>query len=379
MKTLLSVIVVLLISTGFVWSAGVHEYPLGESEQAVYQDEESFGTEDLTEVEGVEVKEPEVQEIEIQDAKNTVEQPTVQLVADTVEVEVTDGPQEQNLEESSEPAENSNVETIYGGTLNVGTQVSEEELGVYMEFVPYWITPFGSDQAHDFIFALRTFAGDDLLSTTPEFSLALINNLVFVGTSFPLGFDFSDEEDVEFTTLQKAWTDVGYAWKFASLSARVEYEVEYTNLPEQNVSISSNAYWHFRDRDHNYPYPWTITVGPNAKWAYSFNNDESFARDQIFLGARVEFQSMAQTDDEFPRAWSPLFAMTFLNRWEQQEWEMNSYEWIWDPAMVFELGLNPLTGIDFSFFAEVPIGNVSNDVYVRNELNFKLQLSAGLY
>ena len=372
MKTLLSVIVVLLMSTVHVYGAGIHEYPFGESEHTVYQDENPAETEDLTTVEGVEAQSAK--------AQNTVEESTVKLVAETKEVEVTDEPQEQESDEKdSEPAEDSNVETIYGGTLNVGTKVSEEELGVYMEFVPYWITPFGNDQAHDFIFALRTFAGDDLLSTTPEFSLTLFNNLLFVGTSFPLGFDFSDEEEVNFTALQRTWVDVGYAWKFASLNARAEYEVEYTNLPEQNVSVSGTAYWHFRDRDHNYPYPWTISLGPEAEWNYSFNDEDNFSRDQISLGARAEFKGMAQNDDDFPRAWSPMFAMTFLNRWEQQEWEMNSYEWVWDPAMVFEVGLNPLTGINFNLFTEVPIGSISNDVYVKNTFNVRAQLSLALY
>ena len=364
-KTLLSVIVVLLMSTVHAYSAGVHEYPIGESEQAVFQVEPPIQAED---------------DVEVQE---TVEEPAVLLVAETREVEATDEePQEQDLEDSSEPAEDTEVETIYGGNLNIGSQITSEELGVYMEFVPYWIRPFGEEQQHDFIFALRTFAGEDLLSVTPEFSLTLFNNLLFVGTAFPLGFDFSEEESADFVAMQNVWVDAGYAWRFASVGARADYEIEYTNIPEQSVAIGANAYWHFREKGHEFPYPWTITVGPDAQWVYSFNNDEDFARDQVFLGARAEFQQMAQgNEDYFPRAWSPMFAMTFMNKWEQQSFGVNSYEWVWDPSLVFEVGLNPLQGLDFNFTAQIPIGEGFEEThpYERDPVTFRIQATFGIY
>lgn len=272
-----------------------------------------------------------------------------------------------------------------GGIVGATTEFSENEISVSLEFIPYWILGLDENRNHNLIFSLRgkVDSGNDEFTISPELRLSLFRNVLMLGTYLPLGFEvnetYEETEEVKFIARQGVWMDVGKEWKHFSTNAVVDYEFDYINRPERSVSVLYNAYFHIREEEHIHPYPWTISFGPEFEWNYSFNEKDNYYRDQIFLGLRTEYKGMSQgQDDNFPRSWSPLLAFTFLNKWDQQEYGLWSYEWIWDPSLKFEMGVRPTEQLRLSVFSQIPLRNVEHEIYggekARVGLNLRMQL-----
>lgn len=265
-----------------------------------------------------------------------------------------------------------------GGSFEGRAWYSNESVSMDMLVRNWFRVPL--EENHSFIFQTAFLTFQNGVSLTPEVSLSFFRDALLLGTNASFVLD-SSQDELEFMIDQGMFVNIFYGWKHFSFDVRGEHRFDYlSSFPQNRGRINANTFFHIREKEHVRPYPWTITLGPDFSWRYAFNEDEHYYRDIVTLGAKFEYKAMSQgEDDSFPRSWNPTQSITFVNRWEQQEYGVHSFGWVWDPSVRLDFSIEPIENLRLSSYADVPIMNINHELYRERQLSIGLNLRMRLY
>lgn len=272
-------------------------------------------------------------------------------------------------------AESENIRM--GGSLSSSVGFTGDNVSVSIGFLPWFRIPVGEE--HDLDIVAGIWGRSDSITASPEVTLSMFRNVFLVGSYANLGFDFSGNEP-NFFARQAFFGELGYEWKHFSFKVGGEHELDYLAPSERLNVLTGSTLFHIRDGEHTRPYPWTITIGPDVVWFYSFNEDDHYYRDIVILNTRFEIRSMSQGDnDEFPRNWSPRQTITFVNRFDRQEWLENSYDWVWNPSVRLEFSVNPLENLRLGASTTIPVTWKGQESYSFQQFSASINARVQLY
>lgn len=269
-------------------------------------------------------------------------------------------------------------EVQMGGSFESRAWYSDETVSTNMLLRNWFRVPLEDD--HSFIFQTAILTFQNGISLTPDAGLSFFGDSLILGTNMNFVLD-SNQDELEFMINQGMFVNVLNEWKHFSFDVRGEHRFDYvSSFPQNRGRITANTFFHIREDEHVRPYPWTITLGPEFSWRYAFNQDENYYRDILTQGTKFEYKALSQgEDDSFPRAWNPSQSITFVNRWERQEYGVNSFDWVWDPSVRMDFSIEPIKNLRLSSYADIPLIDIDHELYRENQFSIGLSLRVRLY